>query len=129
MNSTTKFAVLSYDCKNDWMLATATRSVGCNRALGPDTEVFVLIKTHNDLLLGHCGRIDALHQGNLWTCESNKRFAYNCEPPNLLGNLDDVCVKAGVDPKIFRGSKIYGYPKYTYIPEFQKMLAYIKNQR
>ena len=111
------------------MLATATRSVGCNRALGPDTEVFVLIKTHNDLLLGHCGRIDALHQGNLWTCESNKRFAYNCEPPNLLGNLDDVCVKAGVDPKIFRGSKIYGYPKYTYIPEFQKMLAYIKNQR
>jgi len=126
MNNT-KFAVLSYDCKNDWMLTSATQSVGCNRALGPDTEVFVLVKTHNDLLLGYCGRIGAARLDNLWACESNKRFAYNCNPPTLLGNLDDVCTKAGVEPKIFRGSKIYGYPKHTYIPGFQKILAYVKN--
>jgi hypothetical protein len=127
MNNVTKFLVLSYECKADWMLAETTQSIGCNRSLGPNTEVFVLIKTHNDLLLGHCGQIGVAQQDNVWACESNKRFAYNCEPPQLLGNLDDVCSKAGVNPSIFRASKIYGYPKHTYIPGFQQILKYIKN--
>ena len=128
MNNDTKFVVLSYQCKNDWMLAESTQTIGCNRALGLHTEVFVLIKTHNDLLLGYCGQIGPALLENIWACESNKRFAYNCEPPQLLGNLDDVCAKAGVEPKIFRGSKIYGYPKHTYIPGFQKILSYLKNR-
>jgi hypothetical protein len=128
MNNSTKFAVLSYACYNDWLLTESTQSVGCNRHFSPQTTVFVLIKTHNDLLLGYCGQIGESHQDTMWACESNKRVAYNCDPPSLLGNLDDVCAKAGVSPAIFRASKIYGYPKHTYIPEFQKMLSYLKNR-
>ncbi len=125
---TDKFAVISYKCMSDWFLTNATQTVGCNRSLSPNTIVFALIETSKGYFVGFCGQIKAkIH--SMWACESAKRNSYECVGPiALLGNLTDLCQKTRTHPKIFRSSKMYGYPKHAYISEFQTIHSYVKNQ-
>jgi hypothetical protein len=124
----TKFAVISYKSRSDWFLTESTHTIGCNRSLSRDTIVFVVLQSNGATLLGYCGHIGSKMAEPLWAYESLKRNTYSCETPQLLGDLNEFCAKTKTHPKIFRSSKIYGYPKRCYAPDFKTIYDFIQNR-
>ena len=127
----TNFVVLSYvnnasalnSAMRDWEIGMETSMIGSNSGLGENKHVFVLVEHHNRKVVGYCGQNgERVLNEQPWFDRGGRRwnFIYKVKTHILIGELEEVCQSAGVDPKIFIQTKQFKFPRPAFKNEFQR---------
>lgn len=129
------FAVLSYvneasasnSAIRDWEIGSHKSMIGSNTGLGKNKHVFVLVQDGDEDLVGYCGQNgEQVADEQPWLDYGGRQwnFIYKVNTHTLLGKLKETCRDAGVDPKIFKQTKQFKFPRSAFKEDFQKFFDF-----